>query len=120
MEIEPGETMTVSYDAPKLELKENDGVVSFRDDFPCYGPLAQRLNSQQKNLIDKVFPTRGIVTDGTTYYLYSNGTGSWAQLYSKTAAYGHFGRDDHDFTWERTDKAQTLRQATGVAEPATA
>ena len=57
MEIEPGETMTVSYDAPKLELKENDGVVSFRDDFPCYGPLAQRLNSQQKNLIDKVFPT---------------------------------------------------------------
>jgi len=87
MEIEPGETMTVSYDAPKLELKEQDGVVSFRDDFPCYGPLAQRLNSQQKNLIDKVFPTRGIVTDGTTYYLYSNGTGSWAQLYSKTAAF---------------------------------
>ena len=26
-------------------------------------------------------------------------------IYSKTAAYGHFGRDDHDFTWERTDKA---------------
>jgi S-adenosylmethionine synthetase len=40
-------------------------------------------------------------------------------IYSKTAAYGHFGRDDHDFTWERTDKAEALRQAAGVAEPAT-
>ena len=26
-------------------------------------------------------------------------------IYQKTAAYGHFGREDHDFTWERTDKA---------------
>src|SRR5262249_7386100 len=34
--------------------------------------------------------------------------------YQKTAAYGHFGRDDHDFTWERTDKAQALRAAAGV------
>jgi S-adenosylmethionine synthetase len=41
-------------------------------------------------------------------------------IYSKTAAYGHFGRDDHDFTWERTDKAEALRQAAGVAMPATA
>ena len=30
-------------------------------------------------------------------------------IYQKTAAYGHFGRDDHDFTWERTDKADALR-----------
>src|SRR5436189_752299 len=35
-------------------------------------------------------------------------------IYSKTAAYGHFGRDDHDFTWERTDKADALRAAAGV------
>ncbi len=41
-------------------------------------------------------------------------------IYSKTAAYGHFGRDDHDFTWERTDKAEALRQAADVGEPATA
>jgi S-adenosylmethionine synthetase len=41
-------------------------------------------------------------------------------IYSKTAAYGHFGRDDHDFTWERTDKAEALGQAAGVGEPATA
>jgi S-adenosylmethionine synthetase len=41
-------------------------------------------------------------------------------IYSKTAAYGHFGRDDHDFTWERTDKADALQQAAGAAEPANA
>jgi S-adenosylmethionine synthetase len=36
-------------------------------------------------------------------------------IYAKTAAYGHFGRDDHDFTWERTDKAESLREAAGLA-----
>jgi S-adenosylmethionine synthetase len=41
-------------------------------------------------------------------------------IYAKTAAYGHFGRDDHDFTWERTDKADALRAAAGVAAPASA
>jgi S-adenosylmethionine synthetase len=35
-------------------------------------------------------------------------------IYSKTAAYGHFGRDEPDFTWERTDKAQALRAAAGL------
>jgi S-adenosylmethionine synthetase len=35
-------------------------------------------------------------------------------IYQKTAAYGHFGREDHDFTWERTDKADALRQAAGL------
>ncbi len=35
-------------------------------------------------------------------------------IYQKTAAYGHFGRDDDDFTWERTDKAQELRDAAGL------
>ena len=39
-------------------------------------------------------------------------------IYAKTAAYGHFGRDDHDFTWERADKAAELRAAAGLAEPA--
>jgi len=32
-------------------------------------------------------------------------------IYSKTAVYGHFGREDQDFTWERTDKADILREA---------
>jgi S-adenosylmethionine synthetase len=42
-------------------------------------------------------------------------------IYAKTAAYGHFGRNDPDFTWERTDKAAELREAAGLptrAEPA--
>ena len=36
-------------------------------------------------------------------------------IYQKTAAYGHFGRDDHDFTWEKTDKADALREAAGIS-----
>jgi S-adenosylmethionine synthetase len=39
-------------------------------------------------------------------------------IYQKTAAYGHFGRDDHDFTWERTDKADALRAAAGLGAAA--
>jgi S-adenosylmethionine synthetase len=39
-------------------------------------------------------------------------------IYQKTAAYGHFGRDDHDFTWERTDKAAILREEAGLSESA--
>jgi S-adenosylmethionine synthetase len=35
-------------------------------------------------------------------------------IYQKTAAYGHFGRNDHDFRWERTDKAAALRAAAGL------
>jgi S-adenosylmethionine synthetase len=31
-------------------------------------------------------------------------------IYQKTAAYGHFGREDSDFTWEATDKAEVLRK----------
>ena len=34
--------------------------------------------------------------------------------YSKTAAYGHFGRDEPEFTWERTDRAAELIQAAGI------
>ena len=35
-------------------------------------------------------------------------------IYRKTAAYGHFGRDDIEFPWERTDKAESLKQAAGL------
>lgn len=35
-------------------------------------------------------------------------------IYAKTAAYGHFGRDEPEFTWEATDKAATLRAAAGL------
>jgi len=36
-------------------------------------------------------------------------------IFQKTAAYGHFGREDHDFTWERTDRIDQLRAAAGLA-----
>ncbi|MDQ7969048.1 MAG: methionine adenosyltransferase [Oxalicibacterium faecigallinarum] len=35
-------------------------------------------------------------------------------IYSKTAAYGHFGREEPEFSWERTDKAAALRAAAGL------
>ena len=41
-------------------------------------------------------------------------------IYQKTAAYGHFGREDHDFTWEKTDKAEALRAAAGLEARAAA
>ncbi len=37
-------------------------------------------------------------------------------IFRKTAAYGHFGRDDPDFTWERTDRTEELRRAAGLPE----
>jgi S-adenosylmethionine synthetase len=39
-------------------------------------------------------------------------------IYRKTAAYGHFGRNDRDFTWEATDKAAKLASDAGLREPA--
>jgi S-adenosylmethionine synthetase len=36
-------------------------------------------------------------------------------IYRKTAAYGHFGRDDIEFPWERTDKAEALKSAAGLS-----
>jgi S-adenosylmethionine synthetase len=38
-------------------------------------------------------------------------------IYQKTAAYGHFGRNDPDFTWETTNRADHLRTAAGLADP---
>ncbi|MDX1824768.1 MAG: methionine adenosyltransferase, partial [Thiohalomonadales bacterium] len=35
-------------------------------------------------------------------------------IYAKTAAYGHFGREEPEFTWEKTDKADALRDAAGL------
>ncbi|HZG06182.1 MAG TPA: methionine adenosyltransferase domain-containing protein, partial [Streptomyces sp.] len=37
-------------------------------------------------------------------------------IYAQTAAYGHFGRELPDFTWERTDRTDALRTAAGLAE----
>ncbi len=35
-------------------------------------------------------------------------------IYQKTAAYGHFGRNENEFTWERTDKAEAIRKSAGL------
>jgi len=35
-------------------------------------------------------------------------------IYLKTAAYGHFGRDEPEFTWENIDRADALRAAAGL------
>ena len=35
-------------------------------------------------------------------------------IYQKTAAYGHFGREEPEFSWEQTDKAAILRDAAGL------
>lgn len=39
-------------------------------------------------------------------------------IYRKTAVFGHFGRDDPDFTWEKTDKAEILKKCAGSPRPA--
>jgi S-adenosylmethionine synthetase len=38
-------------------------------------------------------------------------------IYAKTAVFGHFGRDDPDFTWERTDKEEILRKEFETKSP---
>jgi S-adenosylmethionine synthetase len=35
-------------------------------------------------------------------------------IYSGTAAYGHFGREEPEFTWEHTDKAEAIKDAAGL------
>jgi S-adenosylmethionine synthetase len=35
-------------------------------------------------------------------------------IYQKTAAYGHFGREEPEFTWEKTDKAEALKADAGL------
>jgi S-adenosylmethionine synthetase len=39
-------------------------------------------------------------------------------IYEKTAAYGHFGRSEPEFSWERTDRADALRSAAGLKKGA--
>jgi S-adenosylmethionine synthetase len=39
-------------------------------------------------------------------------------IYSKTAAYGHFGREEPEFSWEKTDRADALREAAGIGAAA--
>jgi S-adenosylmethionine synthetase len=71
----------------------------------CFGTEAVSLATIEK-LVDEHFDLRpgAIIRDLDLL----------RPIYVKTAAYGHFGRDDKDFTWERTDKADALRSAAGL------
>jgi len=65
-----------------------------------------RTNGQIVRAVDEVFDLRpGAFREELKLH---------RPIYQKTAAYGHFGRDDPDFTWERTDKAEALRAAAGL------
>jgi S-adenosylmethionine synthetase len=65
-----------------------------------------RTNAQIAKAVDEVFDLRpGAFREELRLH---------RPIYQKTAAYGHFGRDDSDFTWERTDKADALRRAAGL------
>jgi S-adenosylmethionine synthetase len=38
-------------------------------------------------------------------------------IFKETAAYGHFGRNNPNFTWEKTDQAEALAELAGISEP---
>ncbi len=64
-------------------------------------------DSQIAKLVRKVFP---LTPSGIIRHLDLR-----RPIYRKTASGGHFGRTEPEFTWERTDKAEALRQAAGAA-----
>jgi S-adenosylmethionine synthetase len=78
--------------------------------FECFGTETVPL-AEIERLVEEHFDLRpaAIVRDLDLF----------RPIFTKTAAYGHFGRNDRDFTWERTDKADALRAAAGRVEAAT-
>jgi len=71
----------------------------------CFGTETVPVNSIQKAVLE-VFDLRpaAIIRDLDLL----------RPIYALTAAYGHFGRELPDFTWERTDRVEALKQAAGV------
>jgi S-adenosylmethionine synthetase len=71
----------------------------------CFGTETVSLDTVQK-AVDTVFDLRpaAIIRDLDLL----------RPIYAKTAAYGHFGRDEKEFSWEATDRADALRTAAGV------
>jgi S-adenosylmethionine synthetase len=77
----------------------------------CFGTEAQGLSNERiAELVRQTFDLRpgAIVRDLELR----------RPIYAKTAAYGHFGRTDADFTWERTDRVDQLREAAGLGAAA--
>ncbi|MFH1895406.1 MAG: methionine adenosyltransferase domain-containing protein, partial [archaeon] len=71
----------------------------------CFG-TGKVSNARISELIRKHFPLKPA---GIIEYLKLK-----RPIYGKTAAYGHFGRNDPDFTWEKTDKAVALKKDAGI------
>jgi S-adenosylmethionine synthetase len=77
----------------------------------CFGTEAEGLSNERiAELVRQTFDLRpgAIVRDLELR----------RPIYAKTAAYGHFGRTDADFTWERTDRVDQLRDAAGLGAAA--
>jgi S-adenosylmethionine synthetase len=81
--------------------------VSIRVDSFGTGILGDRGDRRMESLVREHFPLapRGIIQDLELR----------RPIYRKTAAYGHFGRDEPEFTWESTHRAAELREAAGLA-----
>ena len=77
--------------------------VSIMVDFMGTGKIPE---SKARNIINEVFDLRpAAIIEGLDLL---------RPIYRKTAAYGHFGRQDPDFTWERTDKADQIKALAGI------
>lgn len=66
----------------------------------------KRPNEEIISIIKKVFP---LTPKGIIDHLNLR-----RPIFKKTAAYGHFGRNDEDFTWEKTDLAETIKKEAGI------
>ena len=114
------------------EMFSGWGVRTLASDMGAYNPASYHNGSvwpHDNAVIAAQLPngTRRDVITGASFGRYAVAcvTGAFREelrlhrpIYQKTAAYGHFGRDDPDFTWEATDKADALREAAGLAEGA--
>lgn len=64
MESTKRSLVRVTHEGSALDLSESGGVVGFRDDFPYYGALTNRLREAHQKLIQYVYSRRSIVADG--------------------------------------------------------
>lgn len=77
--------------------------VSIMVDFMGTGKITE---NRARQIVDEVFDLRPAVIIEQLDLL--------RPIYRKTSAYGHFGRNDPDFTWEKTDKADILKEKAGI------
>jgi S-adenosylmethionine synthetase len=77
--------------------------VSIMVDFMGTGKVSESLARQ---IVDDVFDLRPAAIIEKLDLL--------RPIYRKTSAYGHFGRNDPDFSWEKTDMADLIRQKAGI------